>query len=147
MGGHPYWYFVDYKVDINQALIELREREFKAGRYNPVTWFPEFPITDESPAPGAKHQSIAEAMAAAAEDGTRSILDIEHVSEASDYCVASPFDPASLKKLYGTTKPTRGMLEKNMDYLLEIERGKCFYVVVYKNDRPNEILFAGYSFD
>jgi hypothetical protein len=44
MGGHPWFYFVDYEPDVNAALQKLREREFRAGRYNPVVWFPEFPV-------------------------------------------------------------------------------------------------------
>ncbi len=39
MGGHPYWYFVPYSENPKVALEALREREFKAGRYNPVLPF------------------------------------------------------------------------------------------------------------
>ena len=35
MGAHPYWYFVKYQSNLQKALDELRDREFKAGRYNP----------------------------------------------------------------------------------------------------------------
>ena len=41
MGGHPYWYTVDYQEDISAALNALRKREFVAGRYNPVTPYPD----------------------------------------------------------------------------------------------------------
>lgn len=76
MGGHPYWYVVPYQPDIGAALEQLRQREFAAGRYNPVIPFPEFPVGPDSPSPGAKHKSIPEAMTTAREDGTRSILDL-----------------------------------------------------------------------
>ena len=36
MGGHAYWYTVPYQADSQRALDTLREREFRAGRYNPV---------------------------------------------------------------------------------------------------------------
>jgi hypothetical protein len=36
MGGHPYWYIVPYESDIDAALHKLKQREFEAGRYNPV---------------------------------------------------------------------------------------------------------------
>ncbi len=147
MGGHPYWYFVEYKSDINEALIELRNREFNAGRYNPAIWMPEFPISEETPKPGAKHNSIDEAREDAAEEGTRSILDIEMVSDKPDYCVAVPYDPEKLKSLFETTEPTHEMLVKNYEYFDEIERGHCIFIIVYKNNKPDEILFAGYSFD
>ena len=83
MGGHPYWYVVDYQEDIAAALNALRQREFLAGRYNPVISYPHklFPIGPQSPAPGAAHISIREAVEASDADGTRSILDIERISE------------------------------------------------------------------
>ena len=39
MGGHPCYYVVPYENDINHALQALRQREFEAGRYNPVVRF------------------------------------------------------------------------------------------------------------
>src|ERR1700727_2101680 len=70
MGGHSYYYFIEYQPDIEAALQDLRQREFEAGRYNPAQPFPRFPIRADSPAPGAKHESIYEAIEDAAEDGT-----------------------------------------------------------------------------
>ena len=34
-----------------------------------------------------------------------------------------------------------------MDFFEDLERGHCVYIVAYKNGAPDEILFAGYSFD
>jgi hypothetical protein len=53
MGGHPYWYFVPFQPNAQVALDELREREFRAGRYSPVMLFPPAYIlsTDRMPAP------------------------------------------------------------------------------------------------
>lgn len=62
MGAHPYWYFVDYQEDVSKALDELREREFQAGRYNPVQRFPDFSAGPDGPAPGPQHDSIEEAL-------------------------------------------------------------------------------------
>ncbi len=64
-------------------MEELRNREFNAGRYNPVIPFPEFPISEDSPSPGPKHKSIEDALNAAIPDGTRSILDLTKVSNES----------------------------------------------------------------
>ncbi|HYY94805.1 MAG TPA: hypothetical protein VE713_09830 [Pyrinomonadaceae bacterium] len=74
MGGHPWFYFVEYEPDLNAALQKLREREFMAGRYNPAVNFPEFPVRPQSPTPGAQHDSIEEALEDSDADGTRSIL-------------------------------------------------------------------------
>jgi hypothetical protein len=149
MGAEPYWYFVDYQPKIEKALQELREREFRAGRYNPVMPFlsPEFPIGPASPAPGAQHDSIDEAMEDAAEDGTRSILDIQRIADEPDFCVAAPLNEDVLEEIYGTKQPTRQMIEQNMDFLEDVDRGHCVYTLVYKDGKPTEIFFAGYSFD
>lgn len=112
MGAEPYWYFVDYEQDIDHALQELRKREFMAGRYNPVMDFIEFPLGPNSPSPGAAHNSIEEAMEASMEDGTRSILDIQSVADAPDCCVAVPLGNAVLQSIFGTTEPSRQMIEE-----------------------------------
>jgi hypothetical protein len=148
MGGHPYWYFVPYNKDPQAALDDLREREFKAGRYNPVLPFIDF----EEPAfsaqkPGPKHRTIKKAVEASAEEGTRSILDITSISPTSEYCAATPVAGEVLRNLYDTDKPTHEMLVAKMDFLHEIERGKCVYLTVYKDKKPSELLFAGYSYD
>ncbi len=147
MGAHPYWYFTEYNADIDAALQTLRQREFEAGRYNPVIRYVPFPIGAASPSPGAQHGSIDEAMDAADADGTRSILDIEHVGNEPDYGVACRLLDDELEYLYETTKPTREMIEANMDFFDSIERGQAIYIVVYREGEPHGLLFAGYSYD
>ena len=147
MGGEPYWYFVKHQENVQKALDELREREFQAGRYNPVMPFLNFPIDPNAPSPGAQHDSIEEAFEEADADGTRSILDIQAVADEPDFCVATPLDKDVLQSLYGTVQPTRQMVEQNMDFLEDVDRGHCIYFEIFKNDKPDELFFAGYSFD
>lgn len=147
MGAHPYYYFVEYQPDIDAALQELRQREFEAGRYNPAQHFPQFPIRPDSSAPGAQHESIYEAMEDAAEEGTRSILDIESVSDFSEFGVASPLSEEDLQRYFGTAEPTREMISRTLDFLASVERGHCIYITVFESGRPRELFFAGYSFD
>ena len=147
MGAHPYWYFTRYEPDVDAALQKLRRREFEAGRYNPVLPFIEFPIDAAAPSPGAQHISIEHAREAADMDGTRSILDIEGVADAPGFGVVAPLDDAALENLFETTQPTRQMIESNMDLFDQIERGQAIYIVAYKNGLPDELFFAGYSFD
>ncbi len=143
MGGEPWYYFVPYQSDLNKALNELRQREFKAGRYNPVV-----PFQPHLAAPGrAQHASIEEALEDADADGTRSILDMERIGEKPDYGVIVPLAPEVLRNLYGTERPTHAMIEGNMDFFEDIERGQGIYIIIYKDDVPSEIFFAGYSFD
>jgi hypothetical protein len=148
VGGHPWFYFVEYEPDIEAALRKLRQREFDAGRYNPAVDFPSFPVTPESPAPGAQHDSIEEAIEDADADGTRSILDMERVSEEADFNAVAPMPRETLLELFGTDRPTREMVDAS-DEVFELmdERGQGVYIIVYEGERPSGIFFAGYSFD
>jgi hypothetical protein len=147
MGAHPYWYFTRYEQDIEAALDKLQKREFQAGRYNPVMPFIKFPINSTSASPGAEHDSIDDACEAAAEDGTRSILDITCIGDSIDIGTAAPLEDEALEDLYGTAKPTRQMIESKMDFFDYINRGQAIYIIIYKNGKPDELFFAGYSFD
>ena len=151
MGGEPYWYVVDYENDLQGVLDKLRDREFKAGRYNPV--IPDLSGHFEKEKyhklkPGNKHKTIEDAVEAAQESGTRSILDISKIADKPNFCVASPLDGNSLETIFGTGKPTPETLEENISSVLEgIDRGMCRYFLLYKKDKPVRICFAGYSFD
>lgn len=147
MGAEPYEYFVKYQPDVPAALQALRQQEFQAGRYNPAVPFPVFPVGPQAPSPGAQHASIDDALQEAAEDGTRSILDLDHVAAQPEFGAVAPLAPDVLQQLYGTTQPTRAMVEQKMDFLEDVERGQGVYLVVYKDGRPDEIFFAGYSCD
>jgi hypothetical protein len=147
LGGHPWFYFVEYEPDIDAALQKLRQREFEAGRYNPAVDFPDFPVTPESPAPGAQHDSIEEAQEEADADGTRSILDMERVADTADYGAVAAMPREVLLDLFGTDEPTREMVEGSDELYDALERGQGVYVIVYEGGRPSEIFFAGYSYD
>lgn len=147
MGAEPYYYFVKYSADVDAALQELREREFEAGRYNPVIPHLSFPIGPDSPSPGAQHSSIQEALEASDADGTRSILDLDHVSEEPDFCAVAPLPPEELERLFGTDEPTHEMIEQSDELFEGMERGQGVYIIVHKHGRPDEIFFGGYSFD
>src|SRR5262245_18769919 len=117
MGAEPYFYFTRYQPDIEAALQELRQQEFAAGRYNPVTPFLSFPINPNAPSPGAQHDSIEDAFDDADADGTRSILDLQGIADEPDFGVAAPLAEEVLLDLYGTPHPTRQMIEQNMGFL------------------------------
>jgi hypothetical protein len=160
MGGEPYWYVVPYESDIDAALQKLRQREFEAGRYNPVIPLPEFPIGPDSPAPGRQHASIEEALESADADGTRSILDafrgvlpspyktdVDPLAWDVPYAGVSPLAEADLVTLFGDTRPSREVVESCDALWHRLERGTAIYVVLYSNSEPHEIFFAGISFD
>jgi hypothetical protein len=153
VGAHPYWYVVPYETDVEQALQRLRQREFQAGRYNPVMPFPEFPIRLDAATPGPQHGSIEDVLENVNEDGTRSILDISQAARSPieddqmPFCTAFPLADADIVELFGSSRPTRQAVEENHAMWDLIARGSAIYVTLFDNDKPSEILFAGYSFD
>ena len=147
MGGHAYWYFVPYEQDAQAALDKLRAREFAAGRYNPAIRYLEFGEPEfSSQRPAQRYPSIRAAIDATAEEGTRSILDIERIGTKPGYGVASPLAAKRLIELYATDRPTHAMVDDH-EFFADIERGQCVYVVVYAEGKPSELFFAGYSYD
>jgi hypothetical protein len=162
MGASPYFYFTPYQQDVQAALDGLREQEFRAGRYDPAMSMADppsymfqfrFPPSAGSPAPGARHASIEEAVAAGEADGTRSILDIERIAEEPDFAAACALPPDQLIALFGTAEPTRERVEKVLikeggdGFWEEIRRGHARYIILYGDAGPQEIFFAGYSVD
>jgi hypothetical protein len=147
MGAHPNWYVVKYRPEIDEALQELREREFQSGLYNPVMPFPGFPVGPRSPAPGARHATMAEAFEDSDADGTRSIIDLDRVSDEPGFGAAAPPGDDLLRELWGTMRPTRTMAEANHDLWEHLERGQGVYIVLYGDDQPEEICFVDYSCD
>jgi hypothetical protein len=124
MGAEPWDYFVPYEPDVRLALARLRRQEMQAGRYR---WHPE---SEE-----------------AESEGTASILDIERVSDTPDFGAAAPLSDTELREFFGTIQPTREMIEGNLDFYENIERGHGVYIIAYKNGKPDEIFFGGYSYD
>jgi hypothetical protein len=147
MLGSPYWYLVPFAEDVQEALDALREREFEAGRYNPV--MPKIDFVE----PGfsrqyrkAQHDSIEDAIMDAGEEGTRSILDIHTVAERADFGVAAPFPRAAYMELYRTTEPEMKEVRANKEFLRWAAPAQCVYIVIYEQKQPTHIVFAGRSF-
>ncbi|MBN1409523.1 MAG: hypothetical protein JW969_01670 [Spirochaetales bacterium] len=132
MGGEVWQYFVPHQDDIKKALHDLKEQVFRSGKYR-----------GSASAPG----SIDEAIESMGEIGTASILDITHISESMEPCAVSPFSEEDLEYFFDTTMPTHETIERNHDFWDDIERGCGVYIIVYKNGKPDEIFFGGYSFD
>jgi hypothetical protein len=147
MGAEYYYYFVKYHTNPAAVLHELRQREFLAGRYNPVIAFPKFPV-NLTTAPGAGHRSIQEAIVAAEADGTRSILDLDTVADEPRFGAVTPLSHEALEDIFGATAPIHEIVEHNLWKLFNLlDRGHGAYVIVYRDGQPDEILFAGLSAD
>jgi hypothetical protein len=132
MGGLPYKYVVAYQQDAQAALDALRADVFTRGDYHRAATRP---------------RTIREALKRSADTGTRSILDIERISQAPDYSRAAPLTPAELARYFGTAMPSVKMVEDSEDLWQDLERGKARYVVAYEEGVARYLVFIGYSFD
>jgi hypothetical protein len=149
MGGDPWFYVVPFQTDIQKVMQELQHEVFATARYRGAELNP---------------RSIDEARNNAAESGTCSILDMYEVADAElaheDEMDGMDFEKlaatmgrifrlsdADIKQLYKTSRPSRKMIESNRGFYEWLGRGVGVYVVTYADQKPTEIVFAGYSVD
>ena len=150
MGGEFWSYSVPYQQDIPAALEKLREQEFRAGRFwQPDEAQPGFlgRLLGRGPSKPERPASIQEALKFSDATGTRSILDMERVSETPELGAVSPLSVEELRELFGTEQPTRDVIEQSEEFIERLERGQGVYIIIYRQGKPDEIYFAGYSYD
>ena len=152
MGARFWSYFVPYREDLRAALEALREQEFRAGRFYQPSEVPPGVIGRLLGRPPSKPRppaSIREAIKIADTNatGTRSILDMERISDALTHNAAWLVPRDELRRSLGTEQPTREQLEQCEELLDSIDRGQGICVVTFHQGRPDGIYFAGYSFD
>ena len=177
MGASGWAYFVPYQEDIEKALLELRQREFDAGRYfllprwEPVSQeefveeYKRFGLweEDETEYILEEYESIKERFKKPApetipelfdwnrEEGTHSIIDILKASDNPDdnnFATVRPLTSEKLEALFGTSRPTHAMIKQKSSELVDLRsRGEGTYIIVYDNDTSSEIYFCGYSGD
>ena len=138
MGAEPWLVFTAYRENLQQALLEVQDREFQSG-----SWDPTGILAEE----GLEPRSIDELREMLEDTGTGSVLDMLHVGDSPDFFTVSPIPADQLVQLFGTAQPTRAMVEANDDYFEDIGRGQGRYIILYQDGQPSEIAFAGYSFD
>jgi hypothetical protein len=98
--------------------------------------------------PSRRPRSIEELLEWAAECGTHSVLDIEHVGPRPGFAVASPMTAASLRGVFGTTQPTHAQVEEHWaDVAERLGRWQARYLTVYLDGQPHEYGFIGCSGD
>jgi|GEM_PF-1012485 len=167
MGANPYHYVVSYRPRpdvlfpellepefcIRTALDDLRCWVFLAGNYQPPDPYKWVADLSHPPEVSFEASKIREGLAVIKEgligsnDGTRSILDLDHIAEAPGHNAVGPLPDATLVRLYGTSEPTREMVLADTNFFSELDRGHGVYIVLYKEGEADEILFAGYSYD
>ncbi|AUT02719.1 hypothetical protein CLI64_21245 [Nostoc sp. CENA543] len=106
---------------------------------------------------GSVQAAIEAVLDEYAEEGTSSILDMQEISLFPQAGAVSPVPENELIELFGTDQPTREMVvsilieeadqEAWETFWESINRGEGRYIVIYSENQPVEIFFAGYSFD
>lgn len=152
MGGHFWSHVVPYQEDIGAILKRLREEEFQAGRfYQPSEIDPGFfgRLFGRKPYKPKPPKSIEEAIKRADSDatGTRSILDMERISDTPDFGTLSPVPREELQRMFGTEQPTLEMIEHSDELIESIKRGHGIYIIIFQQGKPERIYLAGYSYD
>jgi hypothetical protein len=80
-------------------------------------------------------------------------LDVDRISAAPDFGALTPLTQQQLIAFFGTTRPTRAMVErwqKRIQPLTEpnlYERWQGIYLTVYKDGAPDELYIEGASGD
>ena len=98
--------------------------------------------------PGGEPQTIEELLEMVAEDGTHSILDIEHVGPRLDFGVAAPLPASRVARVFGSPQPTHDQVEANWGAIADgLERWQAYYLTVYRDGQPAEYAFIGCSGD
>ena len=141
MGATAWRYFTPYRANVGRALKLLQKEVFRSWDYRTIKpW-----LKTMKPPQASSIEELREAMG---ETGTHSILDIEAVGDFPNDCVAAPAPPEVLLAKYGTSRPTSSEIKAHPRALSELlERGRAYYVVVYKDDVPDELYFEGASGD
>jgi hypothetical protein len=136
MGASGWFYFVPYQQDTKQALQELRQLVFTY-----LLASGEFISCGEYPTP----KTIEEALAQAGDDGTHSILDVDHVD---------PFPQEAYLECFGTEQPTRVQVECAIDghetwqtIRRWMQRWEGYSIIIYDQGIASEIVFVGVSGD
>ena len=169
MGASNWYYFVPYQSDINKALQELRQQVYNVGDYyksqvpydyknmTEAQIKKEYGGWEDSDAlihDALYYHSMPEPTDPDSlvvwnrEEGTHSIIDIERTSDTPNLSTAAPLPEETLLELFGTVKPNHAQVDAKKAVINELRsRWHGTYIVVYKNDEPDELFFTGFSGD
>ncbi len=137
MGAFSWKWVAPFGPDALKILQEAREQAFRERAYGK-------PYERGQP----RSRTLQALEKATAEDGTCSIIDVHDIGDAPGCGVAGPFPRMVLQNALGTVKPTLAEAEERLSRLYEhLSRGQAAYVVCYRDGKPHEVLFLGYSYD
>lgn len=131
MGAEPWIAWVPGELDPEKALKRAQSQVFSLGSFRGAERHP---------------KSIEDAREVAAEDGTRSVLDVRGISDGEEPGMACGVPVSELEGLFGSNAPAKDAVVSCIALWSEIGRGCARYVVAYDGERLG-ILFLGYSYD
>jgi hypothetical protein len=164
MGASGWSYFTPWQQNADEALQELRKRVFREGRYGRIGRWREMPGALDARRRGLPMPqwfilkglmgvwaafdlvqgtrggaTVEEAVARAGQDGTHSILDItDGISKTPNFGTAFPAPERWLIDAYGTSRPTRQMVEKGFRPADDLERWSCVFFAVWDDGESAE---------
>lgn len=171
MGASSWCYFARYQPDMNKVLQELREEDFRKGRYynlvhshleylrkldykdyNPYEHHPRYRLSETELTrlkTLSQPETAEDLIKIQADSGTHCAIDIDGISSTPDYRMASPVSKEQLIGIFGTEKPTRSMVEKLKDRVIELfpTSWMALYFTIYKDDAPDEWFIYGITGD
>ncbi len=160
MGASGWSYFVPYQPDLNAALRRVQEAVFRSGDYfRPAKYYRQmlergaiskdrFYELVQRAGDDTRPASMQELIDIRGTQGTHSIIDMRYVSPDRDLFTISALMPHEYRRLWRTHRPTHEMAVAKINELTAL-RGtwQGVYVIVWKDEAEDEILFCGLSGD
>ena len=156
MGASGWYYFIPYKEDPEEALGDLKKREFSAGNYVflPLGWVYVRDKLKEAPEMEAKlPKTLEDLYHFLAEEelefeGTHSILDIRGLDLLHNAFPGTNISEEHYRSVFKDLKPDRKkIIELGYPFMEYKGRFGCTFLTVYKDEKPVEYYFVGYSGD
>lgn len=95
-----------------------------------------------------KPRSIDALLERAEESGTHSILDITEIAPRRREGAAAPLSEKTIERVFGTPRPTHDQVEARWSDVAEsLRREHACFLVVFRDDHPDEYAFIGVSGD
>ncbi|GAA2098365.1 hypothetical protein GCM10009780_46650 [Actinomadura alba] len=136
-----------YHEDPSVALRVAREKTFREGDYYwPYDGRWGLP---ERPRPDSEDELWEDEVVQ--EDLTHSVLDMfgaSQVGQEQEILDAAPLSPEIMREVFGSERPTRADYDRASNAMWDVLRnGYGKYVVLYRDDAPDEIAFIGVTGD
>lgn len=152
MGASGWDYRVPYAGSVEATFVLLQEQVLAGGEFL-WPWDGLEPDEDDDEVAG-RPSSLEELRAAKEieefwEAGTHSILDMDRVGDDEQVGVVRPLTSGELEGVFGTREPSAVEFEQveTPEQLLLGERWTGRSLVLYKDGKPDEVYFWGYSGD